>query len=465
MQNNQYFVIATKYAIVNNNAASIKNRKLLFYLSVCIGAFMLFIPAIFNGYPIVNPDDGTYLWSGFCPATPVDRPIGYGLTLWLTSFGGISLFLSAFCQCWLMSWLITKCFQRIFPNANYLVLAPAAILVLAFCSSASWICSELLPDFYTSVGLLCLVLLLLQKENKLNNVLLFFIYTVAMSTHMSHVAIFIVVIAGTLLFRKKLFSEQQVKNAALRLFAALTLTLGSLFTMGYAMGCSSHVFAMAALLEQGVLKEYLDDKCPTEHYKICDYKEQLAQNRDPNVFLWLPESPLHLTGGWEANKEEYSQIIRGTLSSPKYILLRAKMSLKYTGKQAMEFGIGDGNAPLFTFKKELTDYTPSDTTAYLNAKQQKGQLLPIVKLPNTVFKVIVIASLLLLGLVIAFSKKKTQPFILFAFLALLFVLANLWVCATFGQVNGRYGCRVMWLIPLCAIIGVIQWRLPRGNRI
>ena len=50
------------------------NTVLLF-----ISVFVLIIPALKNGYPILFSDSGTYLSSGHSGYVPVDRPILYGI--------------------------------------------------------------------------------------------------------------------------------------------------------------------------------------------------------------------------------------------------------------------------------------------------------------------------------------------------------------------------------------------------
>jgi hypothetical protein len=233
--------------------------------------------------------------------------------------------------------------------------------------------------------------------------------------------------------------------------------------MGYAISSSKHIFGMGALLQQGILVKYLDVKCPTEHYKICQYKESLAGYPDSDYFIWMPESPLYATGGWEANKEEYNKIIMGTLTDPHFLLLRLQMSVTYALKQMSEFGIGDGCEPLTNpFTGGLKSHVPSDLKTFEASKQYSGKLLWFRASANKFIVGVVIASLLVITLLALTTLRKNKEFILLSFMVIATVLANSWVCGTFGKVYGRYGARAIWLVPLCAVIGLaIRFMAPK----
>jgi hypothetical protein len=434
------------------------NPKIRFYLAVLAGTIFLLLPAFYNGYPILNPDDNTYLCSGFIPDTPYDRPITYGLILRLISLNGVSLFIAAFAQCWLVSWLLFRNIRLIYwDERRYLSVSVITILVLSAFSSLSWISSEMIPDVWTPIAFLCLFPILLNRETRANTIVFYVIYTLAVATHMSNVMIFTLVLLIAFLIRKWLFLPDQRKFASKRILVAGVLTLATILTMGSALSKSKHVFFVAAMLEQGILKDYLDEHCPTEHYKICDYKDKLP--KDANLFLWSEDSPVQLTGGWHENKEEYNKIIYGSLTEPKYIWQHIKMSVLFSVKQSATFNIGDGN---FAFTREtplngtIQNYLPNDHEIFEAARQQNGTLLVRSSAFNLVIFVVALLSALILLFIFISKKKPTQPYKLSTILMLVMVIINIWDCATYAQINGRYGCRVMWMIPMTAIIAVMN---------
>jgi len=445
-----------------NSGGNIENtvmgdrKGIVFFLVVLAGAITLLLPAIFNGYPIVNPDDNTYLCSGFIPDTPFDRPITYGLVLRLISLNGMSLFLAALIQCYLVSWLTVKVIRTTFPN-RYLLISLFAFLLLSICTSLSWVSSELIPDIFTSVAMMCLYLFLAQKEKPTTTFILFLLYTIAVSTHFSNVMIFFVVLLGLWLFKRRIFELSEYRRATRMIYVAAFLTLASIATMGSALSKSKHVFALASLLEQGILKKYLDETCPTHHYNICEYKESLP--KDANVFLWNIESPLYKTGGWGQNQKEYGEIVAATIARPKYLMLRAKMSAIFTAKQAVTFNVGDGNFPIDSpLSVTIRKYIPTDAVLYKSSKQYDGTLLIHSGFFNgIIYLTVSVGVIILIG--IAIRKRAANRYLkLFAFLAIATIFVNLWDCATFAQVNGRYSCRVMWLIPFTAYLAICSLR-------
>jgi hypothetical protein len=52
---------------------------------------LLLFDALYNGYPLIYSDTGTYLSSGFLLETPFDRPITYGIFMRISSLNGVSL--------------------------------------------------------------------------------------------------------------------------------------------------------------------------------------------------------------------------------------------------------------------------------------------------------------------------------------------------------------------------------------
>lgn len=435
------------------------------------GAALLLTPAFLNGYPLVNSDDGTYLASGFMPEMPLDRPIAYGLLLRIFSLNGLSLWTAAAFQALLMTWLIMRITLR---TVNGSVVAGFLLTAsLALSSSLSWITSEIIPDVCTPMTLLASWLLLNNEEPRRTRMWLFILYLLVVATHISHVMIFGLLIGGFFIFRRW-WMPASIRRAAARTVLILgLLTTGAMLTMLKPIGASKHVFTMAALLDGGILKPYLDEVCPVEGYVLCKYKDNL--NPDPNHFLWDGSSPAQAEGGWAAVKPEYDRLIADVHSRPKYLRMRASASTRFTLKQAGTFTVGDGN---WSFGEgshvhnAVKQYAPRDERAYLNAWQHTypDNIEQALKPLNRYLYAFVILSTAALVVLLVLGWRGFSPSLrFFVLFTLAGIFINLWNCATFAQVNGRYGCRVMWLIPFCAALcGVAllkrKKRESRGER-
>lgn len=433
----------------------ISKRQLAFHTAVLTGTLMLLIPAFYNGYPLVNSDDGTYINSGFLPEVPGDRPIIYGLLLRIFSLNGISLWIALFIQTWTVSWLLLKIIESIGDVRTYLI-AIATYLLLTFTTSLSWVTSQIVPDICTPIVMMCMYLILAGKENKWNTVLLYCIFLAASGTHISHFVIFMLLLACLFLFRNRFFQKENIwrVNKAMLILALLSLTAN--FVNASVYSNSKHVFLIGSLLDKKILKPYLHEVCPDKSYKLCKYADGMGD--DPNWFIWNEDSPLYKEGGWSATKEEYNQIIKGIFTSPRYLLLFAEKSALFTWYQLLNFKIGDGNFP---FKKDnhvywaVENHVPNDITAYMNAWQHQELILPELELPNKIIYSTAIVSLFMLPIVIILKRKSlSRSFYLFLFLSLGLVLINAWDCATFSNVLGRYQGRVMWLVPFSTLLAL-----------
>lgn len=433
----------------------VPRRNFLFALIVLLGAVLLLAPAIYNGYPLVNADDGTYIASGFKPETPFDRPITYGLLLRAFSFNGLSFWIAVFIQAILFSFLIVKLIQRICRDDKKLFLySLLSFLVLSF-TSASWTVSEIIPDIWTGMALLSLALLVLGKESRPTQVFLYILYTVAVATHMSNIAIFTGILLLLFLFRRRFFLPADLKRLNKTLLVTLLLTWATFATMGAAYAKSKQVFIMASLLEKGILKKYLEEYCPQKHYGICQYQDELPD--DPNVFLWDERSPVYKAGGWQATRQEYGQLTKDLFSKPDYLWLFVRQSLIASGQQLFVCHLAEGNFPFppeTDVYQQIARYVPADTMLYRRAWQHQEQnIVPLLMPFNYIhYSLFMAAVLIVAGSLLFFRKQMGSGLRLLLFLFITGYLVNVVDCATFAQVNARFSSRLMWVFPLGAAL-------------
>lgn len=429
------------------------------WAAVAAGALLLMLPAFYNGYPLLNPDDGTYISSGFLPETPNDRPIIYGLLLRVFSFNGVSLWLALCFQAYIVSWLVFRIAQHITGKKLWIPLLVTCLP--AVISTLSWKVSELIPDVFTAIALMCIMLIVAGLESKPVTVCLYVLYFIAVATHMSHVMIFAILLVALLFFYRRIPAPAGVRPCR-RILLLLFLTLATIAVMGSALSKSRHVFTIGALQTRGVLKPILDDKCQTEHFKLCAYKDALPA--DANEFIWNNNSPLYKEGGWEAVKDEYNRIIHISYTEPKYIKLQVRSSVRYTLKQLCDFRIGDGNwasPPGDYLYETIHTYLPHELRAFEKARQNTGRLQVSLSAPMHMLTIVLLASLAVLAVVVIIWKRKTgRLFIFWLLLSSLCLLLNAWSCGTFSQVNGRYGGKMIWLPVLNALLALVLVARP-----
>ncbi len=429
-------------------------RRLRPVLVTLAGAALLLIPAFLNGYPLVNSDCGTYLRSGLIPEMPGDRPIAYGLLLRVGSLLGLSLWIAVAVQAVIMTWLVLKTVQCVLQmpyGRGFWTLA-----VLALTTPLSWVASEIIPDVCTPMALLAAVLLLMGSVTKGTRAMLLLTFGAAVGTHISH----LVILGGALvlvLLARRWMLPLQARRAALRTGGLLLAIVGLAgLSMIKPIRHSKHMFTMAALIDGGILQPYLEEACPTERYRLCAYKDGLSP--DPNHLLWDAQSPAALEGGWDATRPEYNRIISRIHRTPKYLWARVRVSFRNTVRQLCSFGIGDGNFPFGAgshVHAAVTDATVADGPLYLRAWQHTTtrHVMEVLRWPNRIVYAVVISGTVALLFFWMLARRRLPSALRFLILfSVLGIGINAWSCGTASNVLGRYGCRVAWMLPFCALL-------------
>ncbi|MDX2429469.1 MAG: hypothetical protein QNK35_00960 [Bacteroides sp.] len=431
-------------------------KKLLVLLS---GTLLLLIPALINAYPMIYSDTSTYLASGFVLQPPMDRPITYGLFIRLFSLNGFSLWPVIFMQSFLLSWLIYLLASLILGEnqkfKNYIFLA---LVAFASFSGAGWASCYLIPDIFTPIMILSAILILFSRADRGKRTLYYFVYGFSVAMHSSHIPIGLGLLSLLLVARLLLWNNNWLLFKLRPVLILIVITLTAILAMGSSLSKSKHVFLMGAFIEQGIIQPYLDQSCNTYDYKLCEYKDSLPEHAWQ--FIWEESSPLYKLGGWKETKEEFKAIIRGTFSSPEFILLHIKASLKATLQQLARFEALDfkGVAPNASeLQYRVEKYVPNDLNRFENSRQNLGLLAPI-KWWNRAQLILVLFSLFALILIFSFSRTaRTKPLLVqIGILIFLGIMLNAWVCGTFSTPIDRTGNRMIWLIPAYAIL-LLPW--------
>lgn len=441
-------------------------RPILQVLTYLAGAILLMTPAFINGFPIVYSDTSTYLSSGFELETPFDRPITYGLFLWLTSLNGVSLWMVIAAQCIILSYLVGEFMRLIihrasFPPGPYLLL----MVLLSLCTSAGWTSAQLIADVFTPIMILTMTVLAVGSYTYRTRFGLFFLFLLSCSTHLSHLTLNAILILVLLTLRQSNLFGMKSAVRVKPLLICLGLTGLSIATMGSALAKSKHAFFMGALVEHGIAKKYLDEHCASESYAFCAYKDSLPDNGA--AFLWNEDSPFYKLGGWEGTKDEFNAIINSTLTSPKYVALHVRESIKATGDQLTRFGVGDGNGVFSNGSRlhhRIGKYFPHELSTYESSMQNRAQFAWLEHF-TTWIQMCMLLSLIILLLNIPFIGQQEQRLGAICVIIAVGVLINAWACGTFANAIPRLGAKMMWLIPAMTIIILIRRTLhPSKNR-
>jgi hypothetical protein len=443
-------------------------------LHIGIGTIILSIIGLYNGYPLVYSDTGTYIYSGFGKFIPNDRPITYGLFLWFFSFNYSAWFVILM-QNFLTAFVLYQTLKLFKFKESFLVrFYFYVIMFLVIFTGIGWYSNQLMPDFFAPlVALIIFAILVGEGEITLfSKSILILVLVYSLITHFSHLLIGTVIILIAIFF--KVVLKQKMKRISFKRIslAVAILISGWLLLPGinylvekkFILSKGSHVFIMAHLADGGILKKFLKENCSKPEFqdcKLCAYKDALPT--DLASFIWSSNNILENTGGWLESKEEYNKIIMGTLKDPKYLLLNTYRSLTYGFVQLTKNEIGqglsayiEGSAPYgqihWRFHDELNNY--------MNSRQNKWSGVNLnLNILNTVHLVLIMVSLFILillftnQLLISKIDPLTLNFLIFVIIA---IIVNSFITAGLNSPCERFQARVIWLLPLAEIILVVK---------
>jgi len=443
-------------------------KKILFYL---FASFTLLIPAFYNGYPLVYSDTGSYIASGMDLVIPQDRPIMYGLFIRFFSLD-FSLWVVVFAQSLIVSyilWHIMKACCKGSSKKLFLII----IALLSSFTGLGWYSSQIMPDIFTTTTVCSLFLLTFRNDFKIHQIIIFSIVLLfSINAHFSNYLIAVLTILLLFVITRTNFiprAKQQLSFLLPIIIISLSIATGSL--VNYAVGSTfkinqgSHVFLMGKMLDSGVLKSFLDDKCKDDNYVLCSCKNSLPNtSRD---LLWDPKSPLYQNGGWEASQISFNKILLDIVTSPKHISLFIYNATISSISQLLQNDVGSGliNAwyedPISPPYDQISKHFPFELNQYKQSRQIKNlwdQELDFSFINNVNHILLVFSAVLLFFIFFSKSKRKiidirTQLIIVTLLLA---VLINAIVAGSLANVYDRLQSRISWTIIFCSVILILS---------
>lgn len=443
-----------------------RNMKNIGVIVICI-AFLMGA-ALYNGYPLVTSDTGTYINSAFTGEVARDRPFGYSILIAVSSLK-FSLWMTVIVQCAILYFLIFRLSKLIIgARAKEIWIQMLVFAACSMLSGVSWYAGMIMPDLFTAVGGLAFLLFALDdalRKRIIYSLLLMF----SITTHTSNLLIFTVLALALLLyffwFQKDLL-KRGLMLAGICISCWLFVPLLHFSVdRSFQVNKSTHVFLTGRFLETGTLQRYLRKECASDPIGLCNYKDNLPKNAIE--FIWNDQSPLYKTNGWDDPEHEYRTMTRKILTNPKYCFQFLYSSLFSSLSQLIQTDVGDGLTPHIAESNpywKMVQYYKYELPTYLNSLQNTSRLR--YSKSNVRYQWIVVLSLIYLLWLFSGQKRiqlsSEDKLMLFIFLSL--VIANAFVTATFGNVLARLQSRVVWLIPLMGILFAVKYHLPEKWR-
>lgn len=425
-------------------------------LAGSLAAGVLLWVALYNGYPTIFSDTGSYLLTGaFHIALAPYRAPGYSAFTRLTSFGA-NAWITIAAQAVLVIYVL-------YETCNHLIVGErkfiercllAAVCVLAALTSLPWLVSLLMPDVFAGILFLSAFLLAYAGELRRNQrILLASILMISVAAHTSLFPIAALLIATVAFLKFAVRDKHGFPPPAPALaWLLVPVMVAGFWTaaqnrrmgLGWTLSPSGNSFLLGRLFGAGLAQNFLRQNCPKRQFTSCRYLSNLPRNEEEFMF----HHPLLLS--LKGHPREIQTIVRGTLfaysqsflwSSGRQTLLQ--LAALRTGDEIRSYAADDWN------NAAMQRVFPGELQAYRNARQFGGRLRPLADAASVVHTVtfwLSLAGCLLFAWTGRFARMNR-----FLGYAILFLLYNAAVCGALSGVYDRYQSRVAWLIPFCLV--------------
>ncbi len=434
---------------------SVRDRALS-ALAFVLSATFLIAPALWNGFPLLQWDTGGYLARWYEGTLVISRAAPYGLLL--AAGARFAFWPVLLLQAVLTVWVVALVLRTHgLGRRPLLLLAVTALLSAA--TTLPWLASILLTDIFCGLGVLALYLLLLRGDRLIlaERIGLVLLIAFSASTHSATFALLAALMAPAALIWR--FDHKRLPTTRL-MSGIVALVLGAAFVFGgnyivakrLAWTPGGFALSFGRMLQDGIVKKYLDAHCPDKHVKLCAYKDRLP--RDADVWFWA--SPIFdKLGRFAGLDKEMETIALGSLT--EYPRLQAESALADTAKQVIAVHTGEGvlNSIWHTYGI-VKRYTPDLVPAMKAARQQRGEISFAAL--NEVHYPLALAAMALLPLLMWLAWKESLPGELgeLAATCTLALTANAFVCGVLANPHDRYGARVVWLAAFAAVLALVR---------
>jgi len=425
-------------------------------LAIVLSMSILIAPAVWNHFPLLQYDTGGYLARWYEGTLVPSRAVVYGLILNLgvpLSFWPVVLGQAA-----LTVW-IAALMLRVHGLGESPWLLLGVIGALSGITTLPWLTAILLTDIWCGLGVLALYLLLMRNDalSRPERIGLIVLTAVSAATHSATIAVLaILLMAASLLW---LLNRERMPAANLRRgLIALLLGAAMVFAADYAVAKrlawtpGGFALSFGRMLQDGIVKKYLDEHCPNPSLRLCAYKNELPHDAD--VWFWgskLFDSLGRFAGlGKEMEKIAVDSLV-------EYPALQAKTAAIAAAKQLVAVHTGEGVVHWTWHTYFIVhDFAPQLEADMWAARQQRGEIsftaINALQYPLALLSMMLLPLLLLLG---RSNKVPTDIAELAAWISLT-LLANAFVCGALSNPHDRYGARVIWLATFTVALAAIR---------
>ena len=444
--------------------------------AVPAAAALLLWPALWNGYPIVFADTGTYLSQAIERYAGWDRPVFYSLFM-LPLHATVSVWpvivAQALLTAWVL-WLVAGALGRVSGIAFV-----AGLGLLSACTWLPWLVCQLMPDLFTPLLVLSIWLLAWVPErlSPRQQIGVAGLAGFMIATQMSSLPLAGVLLAlGAIASRARSWrlrpaggtiasgSAPQRLSAGRRWLLILLPPTFAVFGLcgvnlaahkRFAVAPFGNVFLLARVIYDGPGMAALRQDCPTRQWGLCRFLDRFPANSDD--FLWTADSPLRLAGGPKIVSREAGSIITAALLADP--LGEARAALGNGLEQLTRFASGDGLNAWPTQVSPVIErhFPPREQAEYAAARQQSGSLEVPLAL-GFLHRIAGLSGMLCCALLLPVAIRRRAACAGLLLTVLVALPLSAMITGSLSAPHDRYQARIMWLPPFVAALSTLCLR-------
>jgi hypothetical protein len=450
------------------HAPSTKGHFALHLAAVLAGSLMLCWVAALNRFPLMYPDVVFYLRYGpellqavlhHEPHPGMEaRAEFYVLVIYLLDRGR-SLWpivaLNALTTAYTL-WLVVRWVSR------HRITVPAYLaimVILSAFSGLSWVVGWPLVDLFGPLSYLALLLLIFawNDHTAVERCLLIVIGWWGMAAHPTHLILggVVCVLCGLLFLVPLVRPRWKPLGAAcgVVVFSGLSLIGIHDYLYGKPSIMSFHPpYLTARIVADGPGRWYLQRHCPDLNWFLCSRVDTLA-NSSQEILFEGPNALIRTTSEQQAEmlKEETPLVIGSVRSYPKAELESAwsNFMVQLSRFSFIEFGHSEWNV------RYLNNSIPGAEEAYWRGRQAHGRL-PQMWARGAQIDLLWASAALFAGCLCLLRRRPLPRSLMLAAVLLPLVVLNAAICGALSQPDHRLQLRVIWLLPLVALLCALE---------
>ncbi len=209
-----------------------------------------------------------------------------------------------------------------------------------------------------------------------------------------------------------------------------------------------YALSFGRMLQDGIVKKYLDAHCPDATLRLCPYKDQLPRNAD--AFFWEDDLFIKL-GRFDGLNDEMRRIALACLADYPMLQLKSVLTASATQLTMVETGAGVVRWVWDSYYS-IKNHVPAALPA-MDASRQHRVDIDFTGLNRLHVPVVYLAMALLpLIALLTLCRKGLSDIGELATVVMLALLGNAVVFGAFATAHNRYGARMVWLAPFVVML-------------